>query len=385
MKREYVKELHKQAYKPRVYRKVVSLGLDDTWSIDLVDMRYIDGKDNEGEQRELNDGYQYIFMCIDLFSRYAWAVPMKDKTTTEAWHVFSEILKSGRKPKKIWADQGGEFHSDYWEKRLKDIGVKLYYTGSGTKAVMVERLNKTIKTWMWAEFSYYDDVKKWIDLLPKLIDRYNKRVHSAIGMTPNEAVKLKKSKLKALEEKQYKGTLGAVGEPKYKVLDYVRISKTKGKFEKGYTEKWSREIYKIVAIDLNKPIKYHLVDEDDEPVKGSFYESEVQATGERAKPKPPPVDYVKVLGHEERPLKKGGALFSNYIMNVDFGDGGPSFADAPLKNHFAEIIGLRGEHDVSLGKFMKAVPGEKGKRILVYTQKYVKDNLPDIWKEVVNK
>ena len=119
MRREFVKELHKQARQPKVYRKVVSLGVDDTWSIDLVDMRYIDGRENEKKQLELNDGYQYIFMCIDLFSRYGWApVPMKNKTTTEAWSAFSKIVGE-RKPKKIWADQGGEFHGDFWEKNLE--------------------------------------------------------------------------------------------------------------------------------------------------------------------------------------------------------------------------------------------------------------------------
>ena len=360
MKRELVKELHKQAYKPKKCRKVISLGLDDTWSIDLVDMRYIDGESNAEKQLELNDGYQYIFMCIDLFSRYGWAVPMKNKTTTEAWKAFSKILAGGRKPKKIWADQGGEFHSDFWEDKLAKDDITLYYTGSERKAVMVERLNKTIKTWMWQEFTYYDDVKKWIDILPKLIDRYNKRVHSAIGMKPEEASNLSKKKLNKLAEKQYEGAVGEVGKPKYEVLDYVRISRLKGTFEKGYTQKWSKEIYRIMAIDLNKPIKCHLQDENGEDVTGVFYESELQKTIARPV-KQKLTNDIPVYDH--RFVKtKSKALYSNIELEVKL-DGKKEW--------------------VPLNKFLIPVPGERGKRNVHSVAKYVHDNLfEEVWSKI---
>jgi len=72
---------------------------------------------------------------------------------------------------------------------------------------------------------------------------------------------------------------GMIESSKYKVGDYVRVSKFKKLFEKGYTPKWSMEVFKVIGVDNSvSPILYALEDLDGEEVTGKFYEQEMQKT-----------------------------------------------------------------------------------------------------------
>ena len=60
-----------------------------------------------------NKGIKYLLCAIDLFSKYAWVVPIKDKKGTSIVNAFQKIISEGRKPNKIWVDQGGEFYNNF--------------------------------------------------------------------------------------------------------------------------------------------------------------------------------------------------------------------------------------------------------------------------------
>ena len=75
-------------------------GIDEQWQMDLADMQSL---------KQYNDGYRYLLVCIDVFSKYAWIVPIKSKTAPALVEAFKVILSSGRKPHKIMTDQGTEF------------------------------------------------------------------------------------------------------------------------------------------------------------------------------------------------------------------------------------------------------------------------------------
>lgn len=316
MDKAIVKELHKSVAKVKNFRHVITDGKDDVWSIDLVDMG-----------ANVDKGYRYILMCIDCFTRYGWAVPLKDKTSSATWKALSDIMKSSRrKPSKIWADQGSEFFNDLWKKNLGDI--TLYYTGNEKKAVMVERLNRTIKTWMFQLFDENGN-KKWVDLLPGLMERYNNKAHSSIGISPHASSLYWKDLTVKQRDKLVddKNDVGEVVEPRYKLLDWVRIARIKKTFEKGYTGKWSKEIYQIVRIDLNEPVFYHLQDIDGEPLVGGFYQNELQKTSVS------PDDYKKSLMKNHNTVKDdviskviswreiGKAKFNRFIMKVRYASG----------------------------------------------------------------
>jgi len=144
-----------------------------------------------------NKGFRYMLNVIDVFSKYAWSIPLKDKTGTTTLNAFKEIVeKSGRKPKHIWTDLGKEFvnkHIDMW---IKQNNIIRYSTYGEHKSCVVERFNRTLKTNMWKRFTA-ENTRNWINMLEKLMNKYNNTVHSTIKMTPVEASK-PENKIKAL-------------------------------------------------------------------------------------------------------------------------------------------------------------------------------------------
>ena len=105
---------------------------------------------------------------MDVLSKYAWVVPLKNKTGPLLVEAFKIILASGRKPEKIITDQGTEFFNRHFKALLKDEDIELYNTYNETKASVVERLIRTLKTRMWRYFSGKKTMR-YIDMLPDLV------------------------------------------------------------------------------------------------------------------------------------------------------------------------------------------------------------------------
>jgi len=109
-------ELHKPIIKNFPKRKVFVNGIDKIWSADLVEMQAFS---------KFNRGVRYLLIVIDVFSKYGWMLPLKDKTGKSVTDAFKEIFKkSKRKPEKLWTDKGREFYN----KHVKELGVELYST-----------------------------------------------------------------------------------------------------------------------------------------------------------------------------------------------------------------------------------------------------------------
>jgi flagellar hook-basal body complex protein FliE len=234
--------------------------------MDLVDMSNL--KDDE---------YKFILTIIDVFSKYAWAIPLKNKKASTVLTAFKDIIEdSGRYPYKIWADQGSEFYNKNFEEFLNEMGIEIYSTYGNSHCAVIERFNRTLKTNMWKQFTEKQS-EKWVELLPELLDEYNNKTHSTIKMTPTEASTKKK-------EKELKDVVDTADKPKkkikskFKVGDTVRISRIKKHFEKGYTINWSSEIFTISTVQNTEPITYKIKDLHDEIIEGSFYEQELQKT-----------------------------------------------------------------------------------------------------------
>ena len=93
-------ELHKPIIKKFKRRKVYSSFKDNTWGVDLADMQSLN---------KYNKGIKYLLCAINLFSKYARVIPLKDKKRTSIVNAFQKIISKGRKPNKKWVDQGSEF------------------------------------------------------------------------------------------------------------------------------------------------------------------------------------------------------------------------------------------------------------------------------------
>ena len=104
--------------------------------VDLADMQSLS---------KYNKGTKYLFCAKDLFSKYAWIVPLKDKRGTTVVNAFQKIISKGRKPNKICVDQGDEFYNNLFKKFLKINNVDMYSNYNEEKSVAVKRLIKTLK------------------------------------------------------------------------------------------------------------------------------------------------------------------------------------------------------------------------------------------------
>ena len=168
-------------------------------------------------------------MCaIDLFSKYAWVVPLKDKKGTSIVNAFQKIISEGRKPNKIWVDQGSEFYNKSFKDFLKINNIEMYSTCNEGKSVVAERFIRTLKNKI---FKRMIAVSKnvYFDVLDDVVNKYNNTVHRSIKMKLIDAT----SDFYAEYNEDSNLT-----KPKFKVSEDVRISKYKNIFAKGYTQNW---------------------------------------------------------------------------------------------------------------------------------------------------
>ena len=101
---QLAEELHKLIFRKFKKRKVYSAFKDNIWGADLVDMQLIS---------KFNKGFRFLLCAVDIFSKYAWVVPLKDKKGVSIVNAFQSILDdSKRKPDKIWVDKGREFYNE---------------------------------------------------------------------------------------------------------------------------------------------------------------------------------------------------------------------------------------------------------------------------------
>ena len=131
-------ELHKPIIRKFEKRRVYSTFKDNIWGVDLADMQLL-SKDNKG--------IRFLLCVTDIFSKYAWVVPLKDKKGISIAKAFQSILKqSNSKPNKIWVDKWSEFYNAYFKKWLRDNDIVMYSTHNEGKSVVAERFSRTLKS-----------------------------------------------------------------------------------------------------------------------------------------------------------------------------------------------------------------------------------------------
>ena len=202
--------LHKPIHRRFKKNHAIVGGIDEQWQMDLANMQ---------SMQKFNDGHRYLLVCIDVFSKYAWVVPSKKGLSLV--DAFKTILSSGCKPEKIITDRGTEFFSKHSKALLKDEDIELYNTYNETKASVVERLIRTLKTRLWRYFMA-NKTMRYIDTLPDLVHSHNHTVHRSIKRKPAE-VTIKN------EKKVWHRLYGDHDEVKHqayklKIGDQVRIS-----------------------------------------------------------------------------------------------------------------------------------------------------------------
>lgn len=250
--------LHKPARKRFIRNPTIVSGIDDQWQVDLADLSML---------QKYNDSYKYLLQCIDVFSRHAWSVPMKRKTCADTAIAFQEILdaSNGRKPLTVSSDAGKEFLGKEFQQLLKKHGIHYFVSSSDNKCPFVERWNRTLKTRMWRYFTHANTFRYIGQPLRQMVTAYNNSYHRIIKCKPVEVTKETEPQV---YERLRQGWTRRSRPYKYHVGDKVRLSKSKGIFEKGYLANYTREIFEITSRAARPIPVYKVKDTHGEEVKG---------------------------------------------------------------------------------------------------------------------
>ena len=203
--------------------------------------------------RKYNNNYKFILTVIDIFTKYAWSIPLKNKSGLYITNGFKTILSEGlqggsetaqggfevRKPLKLWVDRGSEFYNKTFKSLLKEYETKLYSTYIDLKAVFIERFNRTLLHIINKPMFINGDCN-WVNILNDAVITYKNNIHSTINMTTVDASN------NPDKVKYYVKSTNAT--PEFKVGDDVRNEDKRNIFSKGYTSNWNRELFKVKEI-----------------------------------------------------------------------------------------------------------------------------------------
>ncbi|GFS40170.1 putative uncharacterized transposon-derived protein F54H12.3 [Nephila pilipes] len=248
-------------------RPTLSYGINDLWQCDLVDLQHL---------ARYNNGFKYLLTIIDVFSKYAYVIPLKNKTSVAVKNAFEKLLQRV-KPKNIQSDKGKEFYNTFLQSLFKSYSMNHYSSHGDHKASIIERFNRTLKTKMFRVFTYRKSYK-YEDILQSLVKSYNDSVHRSIGMAPSKVTP-------DLEPQIFKKLYGYILKNEKVTLskgDLVRISKANKSFRRGYLPGWSEEVFTVSKIYPSHPTTFELQDLKLETIKGRFYADELQKISKRS-------------------------------------------------------------------------------------------------------
>ena len=249
--------------------RIVMSYMDQQWDADIMDM---------SKFSKFNNGYKYIAVFIDIFSRYAWVEIMKTKKPTEMVNVMKNVFSEGRKPEYLRTDKGSEYTGIAIKTYMRSKQIKHFTTVNVIHASYAERFIRTLKGKLYRYFTK-QNTYKYINILQDLVDSYLDTVHNTTGYKPssinheNEQEIYEKLYLPVqlkIEAKQIKY--------KYSVGDYVHLSVERRTFHKGYKDSYTQEIFVISRRIRSDPPRYKVKDLLDEEIEGTCYEAELQPT-----------------------------------------------------------------------------------------------------------
>ena len=165
--------------------RVIVSGIDDQSDVDLASFAC---------DPDENDWYKYLLVVINIFSHYAWIEPLKDKTAKQITAAFNKILSEGHKPRRLRTDAATDFWSKEFQANLQRKDIPHSTTHSGKQANYVERFIKTIKGQIWRHIRATNS-RRYINILPKLVNSYNKSWHTGICSEPINVTKENENQL----------------------------------------------------------------------------------------------------------------------------------------------------------------------------------------------
>ena len=191
---------------------------------------------------------------------------MKSKDSKETVSAFLSMIRKRNRLKKIWVDKGTELVGEF-RKLCKAEGIQIYSTMGETKAAFAERTIRSLKSIFYRYME--DNGYKYIHQLTQFVTTLSSRRNCLIDLIANN---VKNSDFLSI---LYSKPLREFRKPKFKVGDRVRISKYNLPFRRGYKPQFTKEVFESVAISSKKPPTYTIKDEQDEILRGKFYQKEL--------------------------------------------------------------------------------------------------------------
>ena len=193
----------------------------------------------------VNNGFRYMFLAVDIFSKYIHCVPVKDKKPPESIRAFKEILDVIGIPKNVLSDREGSWESTEFVKLLNEHKIK--HIISSSPPPFSERAVQEIKNMIFTRLEGLEMEKQsWTEILPAVLKKYNNRVHGTTELSPIEARKPENQiqvYLNIRQKAEFKRKY-----PKLLMDDQVRVYIKPHTFKKGWNPSWSHEVYKIIHI-----------------------------------------------------------------------------------------------------------------------------------------
>ena len=195
---------------------------------------------------KFNKKIRFLLCVIDIFTKCAWIIPLKDERGITINNDFQKILdESNRKPNIIWIDKGSKFYNRTMKSEIEESEIEMYSTHDEGKSVVAERFIKISKNEI---HKYITSISKnmYIDKLNDIVNKYNNIYHTTIKKNPsvlNQAYILTLNK-----ENNKEGS-------KLKVGDIVRISKYRNIFAKGFVPNWSEEVFVVKKVNVICDVK----------------------------------------------------------------------------------------------------------------------------------
>lgn len=248
---------------PRRFIKVPTL--DYQIGADLIEIKHPKSNYNK----------RYILGVVDHFSRKAWLEALKNKSADEVLNAMKKIFKRGNiNCKFFFSDFGKEFVNQKLSNYFKSKNIHPFVSNSPTKCCINERFNRTIMTRI-ARYLTHVRSKRFVHKLGDFERQYNNTFHRTIGMSPLQVTTENAPQVWENIYKKKIDALKSIKTPSLSEGDYVLLPKKKGIFDKGYSQTFGEEIFKIKKVIKSRPVTYSIVTKEGTEIKGSFYKQEL--------------------------------------------------------------------------------------------------------------
>ena len=271
--------LHREYKKPYIHNPYFVYRRRNSFQADLIDIRALNGS---------NSGFSYLLIIIDIFSRKIWVIPLIKKTGEITANAFENWVKSLNgdisKKAKLLTDAGKEFINKKVKKVLEENNILHSITKNIYKAAIVERVNKSIQIIIYKYLTDTGNVR-YIEVLPKLVQSYNNRIHSSLsGLSPNDADKKQHEvKVRTTHRAKYdqiRRKSKRSNYQKFSIGDRVRIkiyAQAPSSARRAYLQQFHGELFEVYDVSLRLPIPFYYLKSmnTNELIEGGFYANEL--------------------------------------------------------------------------------------------------------------